>query len=80
MGNRALTKDGRYRAAPGTTRTAFRATSSVRVSVERDMESQMQHNLREGLLQREGEEHGRYSWRGMLFLWFQVLRDIFRLS
>jgi hypothetical protein len=53
---------------------------SVRVSVECDMESQMQHNLREGLLQREGDEHGRYSWRGMLFLWFQVLRDIFRLS
>ena len=53
---------------------------SVRVSVERDMESQMQHNLSEGLLEREGEEHGRYSWRGMLFLWFQVLRDILRLS
>lgn len=53
---------------------------SVRVSVERDMESQMQHNLRVGLLEREGEEHGRYSWRGMLFLWFQCLRDIFRLS
>ena len=53
---------------------------SVRLSVERDMESQMQHNLREGLLQREGEEHGRYSWRGMLFLWFQVLRNILRSS
>ena len=53
---------------------------SVRVTVERDMESQMQHNLHEGLLEREGEEHGKYSWRGMLFLWFQCLRDIFRLS
>jgi hypothetical protein len=53
---------------------------SVRLSVERDMESQMQHNLREGLLEREGEEHGRYSWRGMLFLWWQVLRDMLRLS
>ena len=53
---------------------------SVRISVERDMASQMEHNLREGLLEREGEEHGRYSWRGMLFLWFQVLRDIFRFS
>ena len=53
---------------------------SVRLSVERDMESQMQHNLREGLLEREGEEHGRYSWRGMLFLWWQVMRDIVRLS
>lgn len=55
-------------------------TESVRLSVERDMESQIQHNLREGLLEREDEEHGRYSWRGMLFLWWQVLRDILRLS
>jgi len=53
---------------------------AVRLSVERDMESQMQHNLREGLLEPEGEEHGRYSWRGMLFLWWQVLRDILRFS
>lgn len=53
---------------------------SVRVSVEQDMETQLQHNLSEGLLEREGEEHGRYSWRGMLFLWCQCLRDIFRLS
>lgn len=55
-------------------------TDSVRFAVERDMESQMQHNLREGLLEREGEEHGRYSWRGMLFLWWQVMRDILRFS
>ena len=55
-------------------------TESVRVSVERDMESQMQHNLREGLLERQGEEHGRYSWRGMLFLWWQVLREFFRMA
>jgi hypothetical protein len=52
----------------------------VRLWVERDMESQIQHNLCEGLLEREDEEHGRYSWRGMLFLWWQVLRDILRLS
>ncbi len=53
---------------------------SVRAAVERDMESQMQHNLREGLLEATDEGHGRYSWRGMLYLWFQCLRDIFRFS
>lgn len=53
---------------------------AVRASVERDMETQMEHNLREGLLQRAGEGHGRYSWRGMLYLWFQFVRDIFRFS
>lgn len=53
---------------------------TVRASVERDMEAQMQHNIREGLLTPADEGHGRYSWRGMLFLWWQVVRDIFRFS
>ena len=53
---------------------------TVRAAVERDMESQMQHNLREGLLYPADEGHGRYSWRGMLYLWGQFLRDVFRFS
>ncbi|MEY4299560.1 MAG: hypothetical protein RIR25_796, partial [Verrucomicrobiota bacterium] len=53
---------------------------AVRHSVEGDMETQMQHNISEGLLQPADEGHGRYSWRGMLYLWFQFLRDIFRFS
>jgi len=53
---------------------------TVRAAVECDMETQMQHNLREGLLQPADEGHGRYSWRGMLYLWCQFLRDIFRFS
>lgn len=53
---------------------------SVREAVERDMETQMQHNIREGLLEPADEAHGRYSWRGMLFLWWQAVRDIFRFS
>ena len=53
---------------------------TVRAAVERDMDAQMQHNIHEGLLQRDKEGHGRYSWRGMLYLWFQFLRDIFRFS
>ena len=52
----------------------------VRAAVERDMETQMQHNIREGLLEPADEGHGRYSWRGMLYLWWQFVRDIFRLS
>jgi hypothetical protein len=53
---------------------------SVRAAVERDMETQMQHNIREGLLEAADEAHGRYSWRGMLFLWWQAVRDILRFS
>ncbi|MFZ9932255.1 MAG: hypothetical protein ACO3YO_02680 [Chthoniobacterales bacterium] len=52
----------------------------VRAAVERDMETQMQHNIREGLLEPADDGHGRYSWRGMLYLWWQFVRDIFRFS
>ncbi|MFZ4483896.1 MAG: hypothetical protein ACOYOL_07955 [Chthoniobacterales bacterium] len=52
----------------------------VRAAVEGDMEMQLAHNLREGVLRPADEGHGRYSWRGMLYLWFQFLRDIFRLT
>lgn len=53
---------------------------TVRAAVERDMEAQMQHNIREGLLEPDEEGRGRYSWRGMLYLWFQFVRDIFRFT
>lgn len=53
---------------------------TVRAAVERDMESQMQHNLREGLLEPADDGHGRYSWRGMFYLWWQFVRDLFRFS
>ena len=52
----------------------------VRAAVERDMETQMQHNITEGLLEPADEGHGRYSWRGMLYLWWQFVRNIFRFS
>lgn len=51
---------------------------AVRSAVERDMELQMRHNLDAGLLMPSGDGHGRYSWRGMFYLWLQVLRDLFR--
>jgi hypothetical protein len=53
---------------------------SVRAAVERDMETQMQHNIREGLLEPADDGHGRYSWRGMIYLWWQFVRDLFRFS
>jgi len=68
--------------AQGLEQSALQAVDpdSVREAVERDMETQMQHNIREGLLEPADDGHGRYSWRGMLFLWWQAVRDIFRFS
>jgi hypothetical protein len=56
------------------------APEQVRGAVERDMETQMQHNIRAGLLEPAEEGHGRYSWRGMVYLWWQFVRDTFRFS
>lgn len=64
----------------GTDSLPIADAEAVRAAVERDMELQMRHNLSEGLLRPAGEGHGRYSWRGMIYLWLQCLRDIFRLS
>lgn len=52
----------------------------IQEDIQSDMRSQIVHNLDLGLLKRDGENHFRYSLRGMIFLWFQVLRDMVRLS
>ena len=48
--------------------------------MESDMRRQIDHNLRSGVLKRDGQDLIRYSARGLLFLWFQFLRDLIRLS
>lgn len=48
--------------------------------MESDMRRQIDHNLRSGVLKRDGEHLIRYSARGLLFLWLQFLRDLVRLS
>jgi hypothetical protein len=50
---------------------------SVHAAVERDMEVQMQHNLSVGVLRPLDDCHGGYSWKGMLFLWGRVLKELF---
>lgn len=52
----------------------------VRNMVEQDMNKQVEHNLRIGFLRADEDNHGRYSWRGMLYLWSKVLRDILRVT
>ena len=43
------------------------------------MTSQVEHNLSRGLLEREGEGTFRYSWKGLFFLWWQLLKEIARV-
>jgi hypothetical protein len=46
------------------------------VFLEREMNSQIDHNLEQGLIERLGEGEFRYSWRGCFFLWLQVVKDM----
>ncbi|MFP6872883.1 MAG: hypothetical protein VCA55_05170 [Verrucomicrobiales bacterium] len=47
---------------------------------EREMRNQIDHNLDRGLIRLSGNGTFRYSWRGLLFLWLQSIKDMVRLS
>jgi hypothetical protein len=47
--------------------------------LEQDLRAQIDHNVRSGLLKPVGAKQVRYTWRGMLYLWFQFLLDFVRL-
>jgi len=47
--------------------------------IQNDLRLQISHNLSTGLLRRNAEGEIRYSWRGMMFVWLQFLRDSVRL-
>lgn len=47
--------------------------------IQKDLRSQIDHNLSVGVFQRAGDDHIKYSWRGMFFLWWQFLRDLVKL-
>ena len=45
-----------------------------------ELQQQIRHNLRTGLITDAGEGKFRYSWRGCFYLWCRVLRDMVRLA
>lgn len=52
----------------------------IQNDIQSDLREQISHNIKIGLLKRDGENLIRYSVRGMFYLWFQFLRDLVRLS
>ena len=48
--------------------------------MQRDLRLQIAHNLQAGVLRRNGEGEVLYSWRGLFYLWVQLLRDLVRFS
>ena len=53
---------------------------ALQVAIQNDMRAQIAHNVAVGVLKEAGEGAVRYSWRGLLFIWFQFLRDLVRFS
>ena len=47
--------------------------------VERDMISQINHNISVHIIEPIGNDLFRYSWRGCFYLWFQVVKDMIRI-
>ncbi len=53
---------------------------SIQIAVQKDLRAQVAHNVSAGVLIPAGEQEVRYSWRGLVFLWLQFLRDLVRLT
>jgi hypothetical protein len=50
------------------------------LEIQNDLSKQIAHNVAVGVLTQAGEGAVRYSWRGLLFIWVQFLRDLVRFS
>ncbi|MEP6672889.1 MAG: hypothetical protein ABJF10_27245, partial [Chthoniobacter sp.] len=52
----------------------------IQAEIQKDLRAQIKHNIAAGVLKQNAAGEIRYSWRGMIFIWFQFLRDLVRLS
>ena len=52
----------------------------LHAEMQRELQAQIAHNVSAGLLLPSDEGKVRYSWRGLLFIWVQFLRDFVSLS
>ena len=53
---------------------------AIPLDIQNDLRAQIAHNLNKGVLTPAGEGHIRYSWRGLVYIWFQFLRDLVRFT
>jgi len=56
------------------------APEEIASLMEEEIGEQIAHNLARGLIAAASGETFRYSWRGLLFLWAQFVKDMVRLS
>lgn len=58
---------------------ALQDTEFLHAYIERDMSAQIDHNITAGVIEPTGNGEFRYSWRGCIFLYWQVLKDMLRV-
>jgi len=51
----------------------------IQSEIENDLREQIAHNIKQGVLKPASDSEVKYSWRGMVYLWFQFLLDLVRL-
>lgn len=54
-------------------------TEFLHAYIERDMSAQIDHNITAGVIEPTGNGEFRYSWRGCIFLYWQVVKDMLRV-
>ena len=52
----------------------------MQTEIQNDLQKQVAHNLATGVLRKTGAGQVQYSWRGLMYLWLQFLRDLVRLT
>ncbi|WP_411827446.1 hypothetical protein [Luteolibacter sp. AS25] len=52
---------------------------SLEEGIEAEMKLQVDHNLKTGIIELTEDGHFQYSKRGLMFLWYQFIKDMIRL-
>ncbi|MBK1791301.1 hypothetical protein [Persicirhabdus sediminis] len=52
----------------------------IELEIETEMRSQIDHNLQAGIIELTGDGYFKYTFKGLLYLWYQFVRDMIRLS
>lgn len=52
---------------------------AIPADMQEDARTQVLHNIHIGLLKREGKDFFRYSARGLIYLWFQSIKEMIRI-
>ncbi|MDI1312352.1 hypothetical protein [Prosthecobacter sp.] len=58
---------------------ALQDTEYLHAYIERDMSVLIDHNITSGVIEPTGNGEFRYSWRGCIFLYWQVVKDMLRV-